>query len=104
MSDTNGSLLSRAITPIDVEEVQRWVREKLKGDANPNNWSWIERVVISLVSEIARSRRSSMERPLSSSSVSRIEGDPCVNCGSTEMMRNGSCLTCLNCGESGGCA
>jgi hypothetical protein len=32
-----------------------------------------------------------------------FSGDICDYCGSAQMMRTGACLTCMNCGESGGC-
>lgn len=31
-------------------------------------------------------------------------GDACVSCGSVNMRRTGSCMTCSDCGTSGGCA
>lgn len=31
-------------------------------------------------------------------------GDACVSCGSTDMIRTGTCMTCHSCGASGGCA
>jgi hypothetical protein len=35
----------------------------------------------------------------------RTTGDICADCGSVEMMRTGTCLTCMNCGSSsGGCS
>lgn len=34
-----------------------------------------------------------------------FSGDICVTCGGTQMIRTGTCLTCLNCGSSdGGCS
>lgn len=32
------------------------------------------------------------------------EGDPCPNCKSMTLIRNGSCLKCLSCGETTGCS
>ena len=32
------------------------------------------------------------------------EGDPCPNCNSLTLVRNGSCLKCLSCGETTGCS
>ncbi|MBC8063839.1 MAG: vitamin B12-dependent ribonucleotide reductase [Chlorobia bacterium] len=32
------------------------------------------------------------------------EGDPCTNCGSFTMVRNGVCLKCDTCGETSGCS
>ncbi len=32
------------------------------------------------------------------------EGDPCTNCGSFTMVRNGVCLKCDSCGETSGCS
>jgi hypothetical protein len=31
-------------------------------------------------------------------------GDVCLNCGSTRMARNGSCLICQECGQTTGCS
>jgi len=31
-------------------------------------------------------------------------GDSCVECGSFQMVRNGSCLKCLSCGSTTGCS
>ncbi len=31
-------------------------------------------------------------------------GDICTNCGSTTMVRNGTCLKCITCGETSGCS
>lgn len=30
--------------------------------------------------------------------------DACLTCGSTDMYRTGSCMTCHSCGATGGCA
>ena len=32
------------------------------------------------------------------------EGDSCPNCGSMTMVRNGTCLKCVSCGETNGCS
>jgi ribonucleoside-diphosphate reductase alpha chain len=32
------------------------------------------------------------------------EGDPCVECGTFTMVRNGTCLKCLTCGATSGCS
>jgi len=31
------------------------------------------------------------------------EGQPCDRCGSLNLVRTGTCLTCLDCGTTGGC-
>ncbi len=31
-------------------------------------------------------------------------GDVCINCGSTRMVKNGSCLLCQECGSTTGCS
>ena len=31
-------------------------------------------------------------------------GDICTNCGSATMVRNGTCLKCITCGETSGCS
>ena len=33
-----------------------------------------------------------------------FEGDPCDECGQMMMVRNGTCLKCLNCGATSGCS
>lgn len=34
-----------------------------------------------------------------------LSGDICATCGSPDMIRTGTCLTCQNCGDtSGGCS
>lgn len=35
--------------------------------------------------------------------LSAYTGDECVHCGMMVMIRTGTCATCTNCGESGGC-
>jgi len=32
------------------------------------------------------------------------EGDACGNCGQMTLVRNGTCLKCISCGERGGCS
>ena len=32
------------------------------------------------------------------------EGDPCPECGSMTMVRNGTCLKCDSCGSTSGCS
>jgi ribonucleoside-diphosphate reductase alpha chain len=32
------------------------------------------------------------------------EGDPCGNCGQMTLVRNGTCLKCVSCGETSGCS
>jgi ribonucleoside-diphosphate reductase alpha chain len=32
------------------------------------------------------------------------EGDPCGNCGQMTLVRNGTCLKCMSCGETSGCS
>jgi ribonucleoside-diphosphate reductase alpha chain len=32
------------------------------------------------------------------------EGDPCPDCGSMTLVRNGSCLKCNSCGNTTGCS
>ena len=44
---------------------------------------------------------------LSASEMARLkgyEGDPCDECGQLMMVRNGTCLKCLNCGATSGCS
>ena len=33
-----------------------------------------------------------------------FEGDPCSDCGQMMMVRNGTCLKCMNCGATNGCS
>src|SRR5690606_10116537 len=33
-----------------------------------------------------------------------FEGDPCTDCGQLMMVRNGTCLKCMNCGATSGCS
>ena len=33
-----------------------------------------------------------------------FEGDPCAECGQMMMVRNGTCLKCMNCGATSGCS
>jgi ribonucleoside-diphosphate reductase alpha chain len=33
-----------------------------------------------------------------------FEGDPCDDCGQMMMVRNGTCLKCVNCGATSGCS
>ncbi|TAK74861.1 MAG: hypothetical protein EPO16_09925, partial [Dehalococcoidia bacterium] len=32
------------------------------------------------------------------------EGDPCGDCGQLMLVRNGTCLKCMNCGATSGCS
>ena len=32
------------------------------------------------------------------------EGDPCQNCKQFTLVRNGTCLKCMSCGETSGCS
>lgn len=32
-----------------------------------------------------------------------VDGTPCQDCGGSQFMRTGTCLTCLTCGNSAGC-
>jgi ribonucleoside-diphosphate reductase alpha chain len=32
------------------------------------------------------------------------QGDPCTNCGQLTLVRNGTCLKCVSCGETSGCS
>jgi len=32
------------------------------------------------------------------------EGDACGNCGQMTLVRNGTCLKCISCGETSGCS
>jgi ribonucleoside-diphosphate reductase alpha chain len=32
------------------------------------------------------------------------EGDPCAECGTFTLVRNGTCLKCENCGSTSGCS
>ena len=32
------------------------------------------------------------------------EGDACWNCGQLTLVRNGTCLKCVTCGETSGCS
>jgi ribonucleoside-diphosphate reductase alpha chain len=36
--------------------------------------------------------------------LSGYTGDPCTNCGSMQVKRNGSCLVCEGCGTTTGCS
>ncbi|MEE2757427.1 MAG: vitamin B12-dependent ribonucleotide reductase [Myxococcota bacterium] len=33
-----------------------------------------------------------------------FEGDPCMSCGAMMLVRNGTCLKCMNCGSTSGCS
>ena len=35
---------------------------------------------------------------------SGFAGDPCDDCGQLMMVRNGTCLKCMNCGATSGCS
>jgi ribonucleoside-diphosphate reductase alpha chain len=46
-------------------------------------------------------------RPLTAREEARqkgFEGDPCGECGQLMMVRNGTCLKCMNCGATSGCS
>ena len=34
----------------------------------------------------------------------RVYGSTCPNCSSTRMVRNGTCMVCLDCGSTTGCS
>lgn len=48
-----------------------------------------------------------MKTPKSMAAVKASEatysGEICCTCGGSKMMRSGACLTCMDCGTSGGC-
>ena len=42
--------------------------------------------------------------PLEQARASGYAGEPCPSCNSLTLVRNGSCLKCLSCGETTGCS
>jgi cell division FtsZ-interacting protein ZapD len=38
------------------------------------------------------------------SRASGFTGDQCSNCGSMQMVYNGTCMLCLSCGQTSGCS
>jgi ribonucleoside-diphosphate reductase alpha chain len=57
----------------------------------------------------AQTRGASMPRSLQIQAVldakaKGYEGDTCSSCGALTMVRNGSCLKCMSCGETSGCS
>lgn len=42
--------------------------------------------------------------PAASSVVTKLSGEFCRDCGSPNMLRTGTCMTCQDCGSSLGCA
>ncbi len=103
-NDGNG-ILYRTLAPIDISAIQHWVKDKIAHEPDPHTWRQSEQMVMQLVAEVVRYRRKVGEEPLTQSDiVGEYTGDECKYCGSMKMMRTGSCCTCMNCGESGGCA
>lgn len=46
----------------------------------------------------------SVHKEIQDAIVKGYEGDPCQNCKQFTLVRNGTCLKCLSCGETSGCS
>ena len=104
--DDNGDHgpLARALIVVDVDAIQHWVKDKLAHNPDPHTWTPAEQIVMQLVAEVARYRRALKEEPIQVEHIEAVPtGESCAYCNSLNMVRTGSCFTCLNCGESGGC-
>ena len=49
-------------------------------------------------------KQQTLAAPLEQARVSGYAGEPCPGCNSLTLVRNGSCLKCLSCGETTGCS
>lgn len=104
---SNGDPLARALPPADLVELQRWARSTLAGGADPHALPWAEQQLLRVISELARSRRPPEKvyaaREGNEGRVETPAAEPCGYCGGTNLIRAGACLTCRDCGTSGGC-
>ena len=66
-------------------------------------WRWLALNVFNLTDDISISDQEVKESP-KLGGLTKITGETCVNCGSSNMIPSGKCLTCADCGTSGGCA
>ncbi|HIN85390.1 MAG TPA: hypothetical protein EYN06_02835, partial [Myxococcales bacterium] len=48
--------------------------------------------------------KSALSQEISVARAKGFEGDPCGDCGSFTMVRNGTCLKCVSCGATSGCS
>jgi ribonucleoside-diphosphate reductase alpha chain len=53
--------------------------------------------------KLAGAQTSTIEK-IKEAKLKGYTGDICTNCGSTTMVRNGTCLKCITCGETSGCS
>jgi len=49
-------------------------------------------------------RKDTREDPQRTARIKGYEGDPCPNCGSFTLVRNGTCMKCDTCGGTTGCS
>ena len=78
----------------------------LTGHAGPHMAFHIERIEWALEPPAPRAhvaRHPVTRTPPGSEPTERPTGDLCLVCGSARLVRTGSCLTCLDCGEGGSC-
>ena len=53
---------------------------------------------------VTRSVAAQLSNKISEARAKGYEGDACPGCGSFTMVRNGTCLKCVSCGETSGCS
>ena len=49
-------------------------------------------------------KASTVVNQIASAKIQGFEGDACDHCGNFSMVRNGTCLKCMTCGETNGCS
>lgn len=54
--------------------------------------------------EVVEARPSSLVEGIRDAKAKGYEGEPCPDCGSMTMVRNGTCLKCMSCGATSGCS
>ncbi len=59
---------------------------------------------IALAASVALAEPTSQPSAREEARQKGFEGDPCTECGQLMMVRNGTCLKCMNCGATSGCS
>lgn len=78
---------------------------RLKGGGWAECPTQARRVLPKVSSDIAASMADHSPTALMPEPAPQLSGDICQSCGSPNMVRTGTCLTCQNCGDtSGGCS
>lgn len=96
-----------SLTPIKLVE---WLTE-IRGELSAYRWVNGTEPPPNMEGQLAMSAAPVLERTIAVRQTLKpvsanlgYTGDLCVQCGDAKMVRNGTCLVCLNCGETTGCS